>query len=127
MDRLVPPAQLRDDDEVHGALRAHRLPAHGAAAHRSAALDAVDALIAYVTGVGADIHSYEATLSEVAGTADADEIRSVARQWAELDAERLPFMRSVAAEFESHDNRTQFRAGVDLILAGIERQAEAGV
>lgn len=34
--------------------------------------------------------------------------------------------RSVAAEFESHDNRTQFRAGVDLILAGIERRAEAG-
>lgn len=89
-------------------------------------LDAVDALIAYVTGVGADIHSYEATLSEVEGTPDADEMRSVARQWAELDAERLPFMRSVAAEFESHDNRTRFRARVDLILAGIERQAEAG-
>lgn len=89
-------------------------------------LDAVDALIAYVTGVGADIHSYEATLSEVEGTPDADEIRSVAHQWAELDAERLPFMRSVAAEFESHDNRTRFRADVDLILAGIERQAEAG-
>ena len=34
--------------------------------------------------------------------------------------------RSVAAEFESHDNRTRFRARVDLILAGIERQAEAG-
>jgi AcrR family transcriptional regulator len=42
---------------------------------------------------------------------------SVARSWAGLDDH--PFLREVAAEVRGHDDREQFLAGIDLVLAGI--------
>jgi hypothetical protein len=43
----------------------------------------------------------------------------VANAWEDLDPDEYPFTRSVAAELRGHDDREQFLAGVDLILAGI--------
>jgi tetracycline repressor-like protein len=47
-------------------------------------------------------------------------LESVAARWAKLDPDRYPFVRSVAAQLPGHDDREQFLAGIDLILAGIE-------
>jgi hypothetical protein len=37
----------------------------------------------------------------------------------ELDAHEYPFTRNVAAQLREHDDRAEFLAGIDLILAGI--------
>jgi AcrR family transcriptional regulator len=39
--------------------------------------------------------------------------------WAQLDPVAYPFARQVAAQLREHDDREQFLAGIDLILAGI--------
>jgi len=43
----------------------------------------------------------------------------VAAQWEQLDPARYPFVRKLAAKLRDHDDREQFLAGIDLILAGI--------
>jgi hypothetical protein len=39
--------------------------------------------------------------------------------WANLDPDEYPFTRNVAGQLRDHDDREQFLAGIDLILAGI--------
>ncbi|GLW27786.1 TetR/AcrR family transcriptional regulator [Actinoplanes regularis] len=39
--------------------------------------------------------------------------------WERLDRAGYPFLHDIAAQFREHDDRAQFLAGVDLILAGI--------
>ncbi|HEY0934183.1 MAG TPA: hypothetical protein VGD91_10615, partial [Trebonia sp.] len=46
-------------------------------------------------------------------------LETVAARWAQLDPARYPFVRQVAAQLPGHDDREQFLAGIDLILAGI--------
>ncbi len=43
----------------------------------------------------------------------------VAATWEALDPDEYPFTRSVADELREHDDREQFLAGIDLILAGL--------
>ena len=47
-------------------------------------------------------------------------LRDVAARWARLDPAEHPFVRQVAAHLPEHDDREQFLAGIDLILAGME-------
>jgi AcrR family transcriptional regulator len=47
-------------------------------------------------------------------------LATIARQWAQLDPAEYPFLRQVSAQLPGHDDREQFLAGIDLILAGIE-------
>lgn len=49
----------------------------------------------------------------------ADLLESVAAQWGALDAQEYPFTRRVAERLREHDDRTEFLAGIDLILAGV--------
>jgi AcrR family transcriptional regulator len=42
-----------------------------------------------------------------------------AASWQQLDAQKFPFTRDVASRLREHDDRAEFLAGVDLILAGI--------
>ena len=49
----------------------------------------------------------------------ADLLESMATQWGALDAREYPFTRTVAARLREHDDRTEFLAGIDLILAGL--------
>ena len=39
--------------------------------------------------------------------------------WAQLDPEEYSFTRNVGDQMRQHDDREQFLAGVDLVLAGI--------
>ena len=44
---------------------------------------------------------------------------TVAMRWLQLDPAEFPFVRHVATQLPAHDEREQFVAGIDLILAGI--------
>lgn len=43
----------------------------------------------------------------------------IAERWAQLDAANYPFLHEIAAQLPGHDDREQFLAGIDLILAGL--------
>ncbi|KAB8165313.1 TetR family transcriptional regulator [Streptomyces sp. 3MP-14] len=44
---------------------------------------------------------------------------ATSRAWKELDAGAYPFTRAVADQMRTHDDRAEFLAGLDLVLAGI--------
>jgi AcrR family transcriptional regulator len=46
-------------------------------------------------------------------------LRGVSAAWAELDPDEYAFIRNIAGHVREHDDREEFLAGVDLILAGI--------
>ena len=47
-------------------------------------------------------------------------LTAVAARWAQLDPARYPSMHKAGTQLLEHDDREQFLAGIDLILAGIE-------
>jgi len=56
---------------------------------------------------------------------DADReaiLAAVAGRWTTLDPVRFPFLREAAAHLPGHDDRAQFLAGIDIILAGVKRR-----
>jgi AcrR family transcriptional regulator len=84
---------------------------------------AVSAIIGYVIGVAADM-GQQAPQQLLDAGIDRDEfIARAADQWRELDATEFPFIHHVVEEFATHDDRDQFRAGLDLLLAGLRLQA----
>ena len=44
---------------------------------------------------------------------------TVSKAWEELDPDDYPITRALAKQVRDHDDREQFLAGVDLVLAGI--------
>ena len=50
----------------------------------------------------------------------------VAARWAQLDPARYPSVHKARTQLREHDDREQFLAGIDLILAGIETVNHAG-
>jgi AcrR family transcriptional regulator len=53
-------------------------------------------------------------------------LATVAAQWAQLDLARYPSVHKATTQLREHDDREQFLAGIDLILAGIETVNRAG-
>jgi AcrR family transcriptional regulator len=47
-------------------------------------------------------------------------LATVAAQWAQLDPAKYPSLHRAGTQLREHDDREQFLAGIDLILAGIE-------
>jgi AcrR family transcriptional regulator len=86
----------------------------------SAEFTAASALLNYVLGVGgqnaANARAYgpDANRTEILGNASA--------AWSELDPDEYAFTRSAADRLREHDDRAEFLAGLDLILAGITTQ-----
>jgi AcrR family transcriptional regulator len=78
---------------------------------------AVSALLNYILGVAgqnaANARAFEP------GTDRAEFLGTVAAAWAELDPDEYPFTRSAADRLREHDDRAEFLAGLDLVLAGI--------
>jgi AcrR family transcriptional regulator len=75
------------------------------------------ALVNYVLGLAGQ---YAAGARLLAPDTDRSAfLATVAARWAQLDPAQYPFMRQVAAQLREHDDREQFLAGIDLILAGI--------
>jgi len=82
-----------------------------------AQFDCASALLNYVLGLAGQ---YAAAVRRLPrGTDRSTFLATLAGQWAQLDPAQHPFMRQVATQLPGHDDREQFLAGVDLILAGI--------
>nr|WP_168515288.1 TetR/AcrR family transcriptional regulator [Streptomyces sp. S1D4-11]QIZ00571.1 TetR/AcrR family transcriptional regulator [Streptomyces sp. S1D4-11] len=83
----------------------------------TAQFTAASALLNYILGVGgqnaanARGHQPDTNRTEFLNTASA--------AWAHLDPDEYPFTRNVADQLRDHDDRTEFLAGIDLILTGI--------
>ncbi|SFW85385.1 TetR/AcrR family transcriptional regulator [Amycolatopsis australiensis] len=78
---------------------------------------ATSALVHYVLGAaGQNAANAGGPPSEVDR---AEFLDAVSQAWEELDPGDYPFTRAIAAEIRGHDDREQFLAGIDLVLAGI--------
>ncbi len=84
---------------------------------------AVSAIVGFVVGTAADL-GQRPPQAVLDGEIDRDEfIERYADGWRELDPVEYPFVHHIVDEFAHHDDTDQFRAGLDLILAGIRLQA----
>ncbi|VVJ18109.1 Transcriptional regulator [Amycolatopsis camponoti] len=81
------------------------------------------ALVSYILGAAGQ---NAANAQSAAHANRAEFLDAVSDAWEELDAREYPFMREIAAEQRGHDDREQFLAGVDLVLAGITAVHRAG-
>ncbi|MFC4068287.1 TetR/AcrR family transcriptional regulator [Actinoplanes subglobosus] len=78
---------------------------------------AASALLNYILG-SAGQNAANARVHEP-GTSRADLLGAEAAVWTSLDPATFPFLHRVARQMGDHDDREQFMAGIDLILAGI--------
>lgn len=84
---------------------------------------AVSAIVGVVAGNAADM-GQEPPREVLDGTVDRDEfLGRYADKWRALDAEEFPFMHEIVDEFDGHDDKEQFLAGLELTLAGLRLQA----
>lgn len=84
---------------------------------------AVSAVLGFVVGIAADLGQQPP--QEVAdGRVSREEyLERFAAQWRSLDPQTYPYVHGIADEFAGHDDAEQFRAGLDLLLAGLQIQA----
>ena len=88
---------------------------------RGAQFTAASALLSYILGVAGQ-NAADARRSTRPRTAPTSSARR-RPPGPDLDPDEFPFTRSVAAQLRDHDDRAQFLAGIDLILAGIQASA----
>jgi AcrR family transcriptional regulator len=103
-------AMLQIFEGVGGQLQALGVP-------EPAQFDGASALLNYILGLAGQ---YAAGARLLPPDTDRSAfLTTVAARWAQLDPARYPFLRQVATQLPGHDDREQFLAGIDLILAGI--------
>jgi len=84
---------------------------------------AVSAILGFVVGIAADL-GQEPPQEVLDGKVSRDDyIARFADRWRETDAEEFPFLHYVLDDFAGHDDTEQFRAGFEMLLAGIRLQA----
>lgn len=104
-------AVLQIFEGVGGQLQALGVP-------ERAQFDCASALVNYVLGLAGQ---YAAGARLLARETDRSAfLETVAARWTQLDSAEYPFVHRMAAHLPGHDDREQFLAGIDLILAGIE-------
>jgi AcrR family transcriptional regulator len=82
-----------------------------------AQFDCASALVNYVLGLAGQ---YAAAARLSAQQTDRSAfLATVAARWRRLDPAQYPFVHQMAAQLPGHDDREQFLAGINLILAGI--------
>ena len=103
-------AMLQIVESVGGPLQALGVP-------ERAQFDSASALVNYILGVaGQNAANARLLPHETDRTAF---LAGVAARWAQLDPAEYPFVHQMATQLREHDDREQFLAGIDLILAGI--------
>ncbi len=91
---------------------------------RDAQFTSAAALLSYVIGVSIQNAANGRLLEPSADRAHF--LATVAARWQALDAEEYPFIRNVVATaLPEHDDRADFLAGLELILAGIAQASGA--
>jgi len=84
---------------------------------------AVSAIVGMVAGNAADM-GQEPPPEVLDGLFDREEfLGRYAETWRGLDADEYPFMHEIVDEFDGHDDKEQFLAGLELTLAGLRLQA----
>lgn len=87
------------------------------------AFHATSAIIGFVVGTAADM-GQELPAALLSGDVQPDVYMArVVDQWRALDQAEFPFVHHIIEEFAGHDDADQFRAGLDLLLAGLGLQA----
>lgn len=87
------------------------------------AFHATSAVVGFVIGTAADM-GQELPEAVVSGELNRDiYMARAAQQWRDLDPQEYPFIHYIVDEFAVHQDVEQFRAGLDLILAGLKLQA----
>ncbi|WP_410673365.1 TetR/AcrR family transcriptional regulator [Amycolatopsis sp. cmx-4-68] len=78
---------------------------------------ATSALLVHIIGAG----SQQATnsLSPEAENDRQEFLDQLSARWADLDPQKYEFTRSIVEQLRVHDDRVEFLAGIDLILAGL--------
>lgn len=85
--------------------------------------DATSAVIGFVVGTAADL-GQQPPQEVLDGTTTRDQyLERYVATWRALDEGEFPFIHHVIDEFAGHDDAEQFRAGLDLLLAGLRQQA----
>ena len=82
-----------------------------------AQFDAASALLNFILGVAGQNAATARIEAQV--TDRSAFLAAVAAQWMQRDPADYPFVHKVAGQLRDHDDRDQFLAGIDLILAGI--------
>ncbi|MCP3426329.1 TetR/AcrR family transcriptional regulator C-terminal domain-containing protein [Rothia sp. AR01] len=81
------------------------------------------AIVGFVIGTAADM-GQEPPAAVVSGEMDRDDyLAGATAEWRALDPAEYPFIHHIVDEFATHDDRDQFRAGLDLLLAGLRLTA----
>ncbi|MDT8915017.1 TetR family transcriptional regulator [Amycolatopsis sp. PS_44_ISF1] len=104
------PAVLQVFESIGGRLQVLGVP-------DDALFDSASALLSYILGVAGQ-NAANARMVEP-GTDRSAFLAAVAGQWMGSGPEKAPFAHRMAARMADHDDREQFLAGIDLILAGI--------
>jgi AcrR family transcriptional regulator len=103
-------AMLQILERAGGQLQALGVP-------ERAQFNCASALVNYVLGLAGQ---YAAAARLLPRETDRSAfLATIAARWAQLDPAAYPFVRQVAAQLAGHDDREQFLAGIDLILAGV--------
>lgn len=85
---------------------------------------AVSAIVGVVIGNAVDM-AQEPPADVRDGSVDRDEyLHRWAQSWRDLEPEDFPFVHEIIDEFDGHDDADQFRAALDLTLAGLRLQAD---
>ena len=79
---------------------------------------AVGTLMAFILGICRQ-NAANRHLARAQSLDRAHFLEAVSTAWSQLDETEYPFATSVAGRMRSHDDRADFLAGIDLILAGI--------
>jgi AcrR family transcriptional regulator len=103
-------AMLQIFEGIGGRLQALGVP-------ERARFDSASALVSYILGVGGQNAANARLLPP--GTDRTEFLGAAAQRWAQLDPAQYPFVRQIATQLREHDDREQFLAGIDLILAGV--------
>jgi AcrR family transcriptional regulator len=105
------PAILQIFESFGGQLQALGVP-------EPAQFDCASALLNYLLGLAGQ---YAAAARLLPRDTDRSAfLATIAARWAQRDPAEYPFLRQVASQLREHDDREQFLAGLDLVLAGIE-------
>jgi AcrR family transcriptional regulator len=92
---------------------------HALGVPERAHFDSASALVSYIVGLAAQ---YAAGARLLAPHTDRPTfLAATSVRWTDHDPAEFPFLHQVAGQLREHDDRQQFLAGIDLILAGIER------
>jgi AcrR family transcriptional regulator len=104
---------LRIMERVGQPVRALGVPASGQ-------FTATFALVHYILGAAGQNAANRAAVRGLGPGVERDDyLDAVVTTWEALDPGDYPFIREIAGRVRDHDDRAEFLAGVDLILAGI--------